>query len=84
MDLPSWSLDRSALNGWMIASADGALQVNLKQKLYSSFISTLACQSSAQSLKCCIDVGNEDGSMECHCLRYKLLEMLTLSSETRP
>jgi hypothetical protein len=84
VDLPSWSLDRSALNGWMIDYVDGALQVNLKQKLSFSFISTLACQSPTQSSKCCIDVGNEDGSMECHCFRYKLLEMLTLSSETRP
>jgi hypothetical protein len=68
----------------MIAFADGALQVNLKQKLSSSFISTLAYQSPAQSSKCYINAGNEDGSMECHCLRYKLLEMLTLSSETKP
>jgi len=47
VDLPSWSSARSALNGWMIVYADGALQVNLKQKLSSSFVSTLACQSPA-------------------------------------
>jgi len=47
VNLPSWSSDRSALNGLMIASADDALQVNLKQKLSSSFLSTLACQSPA-------------------------------------
>jgi hypothetical protein len=47
MDLPSWSSNRSALNGWMIAFANGALQVNMKQKLSSSFLSTLACQSHA-------------------------------------
>jgi hypothetical protein len=42
VDLPSWSADKSALNGWMIASIDGVLQMNLKQKLSSSFLSTLA------------------------------------------